>query len=421
MYKKQILLNLVLLMLLSSALNATYYDWEDINKTMVAFEELFKSNKHSFLYLMSTYNFQRSDKYNTLKKYINNYSINLSEIREECTKNFPIIKGDYKGYTLIIEFHRKYINKSERYWFIDDAYLQKFRSTTKYNFPIKGFSSNAVEYYFRDVIDAIIRQEITHYSGLAKYGKLNPSFFKSNSIISNEKTDLRIYDIVVYSGKEIKDLIFIKLKYIKDSKRNVRGWLLSDFGSMQEIIFSNQSGFAKYAMQKTSWKNYLLHKSFNFDFNKQSQYMYTNIAHINEESNAEDLKKQYINKKITKVQLKKILVRDIDWKTQHFYLHIDLKNFIYQNSNITDIQSYLPYNIVDGKIRFVFKNQQVECSKVSHQHFDIFCDGHLLEIKPNIESEAPFHLTNSARIAIVRNIKNKKNKNINRLIFAVKY
>jgi len=421
-----IIIHLIFFLFLISLLHASYFDWEDINKTMVAFEQLFKTDNDTYLKNLSSYTFKKeTKKFNKLKKYIKNYFINLSEVREVCSKYFPIVKGDYDGYTLIIDFSRQFVNNTERYWFIEDAYLQKNDSQNNYYFEMRGFSANAIEYYFSDILKEIMNNNMSYYSGLVKYGKLNPSFFTNNKIVLNENTTINISNIIIYSNQKVEDIIFIKLSYIKNGDRDIRGWIISDFGSMYEKICSEQEGFALFATQNTSWNDFLQHKSKTFNFKKNSPYMYTNIAQLENKDNTLNNKTQLentgntLNNKETSnnykvinenetlsessIQLTKIFVSSISWDSNHLYLKIDLKNFNYDKNKefqSKNILPYLQYNAIDGKIKFVFKKQIIECTGILHKYLNIYCKDHLLEVRPNVK--APYYLTDSSRINLFR-------------------
>jgi len=418
---KKSIIKLLIIIIVSIFTNkpsySVYYDWEDLNKTMVALEELFETHNYSKLNIMTTIKMKRNSKaLHMLRKYILHYSITTGYVQEECSKEFPIIEGEYKDKILIINFIRKYINKKERYWFINDAYLKDKNRSQILNLPQHGFSSNAIEYNFNDLLKKIGMNKINSYTGLAKYVKFPPSFFQYNQITTNENANVLIKNIVVFYESRVKDIVFLKLKYVKASSNNYRGWLINDFGSMFEYFSSNEKGFIRHAIKNCDWDEYLSKINNKFDLSAKSQYLYINISQINtatDQSIQTNTQTQTGTNIVVSrnILLNKFLTNEIDWNKKTLNLKVDLKNYLLQYN-----YNNLLTNIVDNRIRIVFNNQKIiDNTNSNHPHFSVNCNGHLLELIPTISS--PYRFTQRSRISLID--KKKKPNNIVQLIFKI--
>jgi len=244
--------------------NAQFFDLEDINKTMSAFELAFKENRIEFLEAISSEEFVRSDSYERLSDLTKKYSVNLGYTQTRCLKEFDIQSSLQK---LLIRFIRK-----DNFWYVEDAYLQRGKELI--DLPEKGFKPLAVEYNFSDFVNAVTSAEIEEFSGIAPFGKLPPSFFIDHKISKNQEAKVVISNIIFHDSKSIAALGYIAIKNYSTLIKNKRGWLLVEFGTMGDF-------YSRY-MNKDLFLDFLLDKKglVSYDLNKESPFFFANIANL---------------------------------------------------------------------------------------------------------------------------------------------
>jgi len=261
----------------------SFYDWEDINKTMSAIELTFRKNQKDKLILMSDNAFSNKMSYKVILSYIPSYDINLGYTKEKCIKEFSIVKGRYSNYNLQIVFIKKE-NKFDGQWIVTDAYLENKTNKQKYK-PKElqeiGFNPSAVEYNFNNLIKY---SKNSKFKELAPFGKISISFFKNNTISKTENSIVFITNIILYKNNHIKDLIFIKLKYYPQIINNKRGWLITEMDSMLNYYHKYESKDSEVLlltknMTKNNWLKNITSR--NYDLSKRSNYFFA-ITSIND-------------------------------------------------------------------------------------------------------------------------------------------
>ena len=215
-------------------------DFEHKEKTLGLLDAIFQNKQVDYLDKISTFRFQKSNWYKTLQRDISSssYRINFNHSSEIAIQEF-LINGK-ENHVLIVNFEK---SKQTNLWYIADAYEKKWNKI-KY-FREFGFKPLEFITNFSDLVKKIKRGQIEIYYGLAPRGKLNSDFFQSKKLSLSRDKSIKIKDIIIHDGNQIRDIIFLTLKYYpvghKEGKNYKSGWLLDDGGSMSSIYKAGEN------------------------------------------------------------------------------------------------------------------------------------------------------------------------------------
>jgi len=253
---------LILLAVIPAFTQAQIFDLEDMNKTVTAFDLAFKEKRLEYLQAIASDEFLHSDAFIRLGKLTKQYSLNLGYTQTRCLKEFDIEKSSQK---LIVRFIQK-----DNFWYVEDAYIQGSKEVVR--FPAKGFKPLAVEYNFSDFVNAVTSGEIKEFSGLAPFGGLPISFFSEYRITKNQEAKILVSNIIFHDFKNIVELGYIALKNHPKLINNKRGWLLVEFGFMDDYysLYQEQDLFV----------DFLLGKGGSYDLSKRSPFFFANVASL---------------------------------------------------------------------------------------------------------------------------------------------
>jgi len=86
------------------------------------------------------------------------------------------------------------------------------------------------------------------YYGLAPHGKLNRRSLQGKTLSLSTERSITIKDIIIHDGSQVRDVIFLKLKYYLPGNREngtyQSGWLLAGGGSMSNFYKPGENLFA---------------------------------------------------------------------------------------------------------------------------------------------------------------------------------
>lgn len=240
---KQVIILFFVSVLFSQLLSTELYkliasDFETYDKTLYLLSYSFKENYQSLKYFCSE-SFYDSPKFILLQNYANDYFINFSISHENATQEFITENSNYKAF---FYFHK---NKEKNIWIIENCFLDKNIPTSHESM---GFSPKSLERNFIDILDFQKDRTLIDYVNVAsEFSKIN----EFTLITSNNKS-LTLTNIFVHDGKEIKDFIYLILRYypLQDrEKNNKSGWLIDDFGSMLDFETHKENDYIKYLTQ----------------------------------------------------------------------------------------------------------------------------------------------------------------------------
>jgi hypothetical protein len=252
----------------TASLSQELHDWEDVNKTVSAFELLFEQKSPGHLKDISTDQFLDSKSFKSLSELMNKYSVNFGYSETRCIKDFQLISSPRR---LVVTF----VRDEQFFWYIEDAIVVGKKDTMI--FPKKGFKPLAVEYNFSDFVTAARTAEIEKYSGLVAFGKLPPTFLKQFHIAKTPEATIVISNIILFDSTKIDQISYVILKNQPSLIHGKRGWLLDEYGSMEEYYSLH--------MKKDLFHDFLIDKTENgakermkwYDLKKESPFFFENV------------------------------------------------------------------------------------------------------------------------------------------------
>jgi hypothetical protein len=248
-------------------------DFEDLDKTMAAFELAFQEGDQELFAKISADAFQKSAYYKRLRGQLGTLKVNSGVASQMAEQTFMIDPGNREV--------------SVRFDLRDDRWVV---SGTSRDDAIRSFPMLAREYRFSDFRRAVEGNELSRLAGIAPYGQLPTSVFKDKKLEPRAETTVTVMNLLLHDGSKVTDVFYVRARKSTVTDGGSRGWLLYEAGPMLKLLRAQA--------EQRPLLDFLSQNQEAFDLKKKSSFLFSNAAPADD---APSLPVTHVDYRVTKV------------------------------------------------------------------------------------------------------------------------
>lgn len=247
-------------------------DFEDLDKTMSAFELAVEKGDAKLLAAISANSFQSTAFYKRLLDQLGTLKVNSGVSSQIAEQTFTMDPGS-REVTVTFEL------RNDRWVVVGSSE----------NDVIRSFPMLAREYRFSDFRRAVEGNELATLAGVAPYGQLPTSTFRGKKLDPKPETTVTLTNLLLHDGSKVKEVFYVRARKSMKVDAGSRGWLLYEAGPMLKL--------QRMKVQERPLIDFLSGNAESFDLGKKSAFQFANAA----ADNGPSLPLKHVDYKVVKV------------------------------------------------------------------------------------------------------------------------